>query len=332
MATPRKRGDRWHIEVYRLGQRRAKSFDTKRAAQHWAAVTIADITARHERGEYSLVGPGVRTVGNMFDRYLAEVTPSKRGARNETARLRRMLRDPLATVPLASLSATDIAEWRDRRLKEVSNASVARDMNLLSAVIMRAMKEWQWLTSNPLTGVQRPKEPPSRERRITDAEIKAFAHACAFELDSDQPAVTGPQRVCAAFLFAIETAMRAGEICGLRPDDIKGSVARLHMTKNGYGRDVPLSPAALAILARLPADTLFGLKAGSLDAMFRKYRDKAGIVGLHFHDTRREAISRLALKIDVLDLARLSGHRDIRKLMVYYQRPASDVAAVLAGG
>lgn len=328
MASIRQRGKKWHVEVYRLGVRKAKSFDTKRAANHWAIVTENDITARHERGEYSSTGPGTRTVRDMFDRYLAEVTPAKRGARNETARLRRMMRDPIATVPLSDIAAPDIASWRDRRLAEVSPASVARDMNLLVAICWRAVREWHWLPANPCTGVAKPKEPPPRERRVTDREIAALGIACG---DTGGMATTGPQRVYLAFLFAIETAMRAGEICGLTAHDIKGSVARLAMTKNGYGRDVPLSPAALAILARLPADeTLFGLKAGTLDALFRKYRDKAGIEGLHFHDSRHEAISRLALKIDVLDLARMTGHRDIKMLMRYYHRSAADVAGVLA--
>jgi integrase len=330
VASIRQRGKKWHVEVYRLGVRRAKTFDNKRAANHWAIVTENEITAQHERGEFDATGPGVRTVRDLFDRYLADVTPGKRGARNEAARLKALMRDPLASVALSAVAAPDIAAWRDRRLNVVAPSSVARDMNLLVSVFWRAVKEWQWLSVNPCTGVVRPKEPPPRERRVTDKEIEALGFVVGL---SDGVPTTTAQRVYLAFLFAIETAMRASEICGLTAGDIKGSVARLNLTKNGYGRDVPLSPAALAILARLPAggDTVFGLKAGQVDALFRKYRDKAVIADLHFHDSRHEAISRLALKIDVLDLARMTGHRDIRMLMRYYHRSASDVAGQLAG-
>ena len=331
VASIRQRGKKWHVEVYRLGIRRGKSFDTKRAAAAWASVTEADITARHERGEYDKTGPGVRTVRDMMDRYLTEVTPTKRGARNETARLRAFMRDPVASISLASIAAPDIAAWRDRRLEAVSSASVARDMNLMVSIFTRAVKEWHWLPANPCSGVQRPKDSPPRERRISDGEIAAIAHACGFDPAGEHMATTKPQRVAAAFLFAIETAMRAGEICGLTGKDVTGNVARLDMTKNGYGRDVPLSQRALALLARLPETDgpLFGLTAAMLDALFRKYRDKAAVTGLHFHDTRHEAISRLALKIDVLDLARMTGHRDIRMLMRYYHRSAADVAGQL---
>ena len=60
--------------------------------------------------------------------------------------------------------------------------------------------------------------------------------------------------------------------------------------------------------------------------MFRKVRDDVAIVGLTFHDTRHEAITRLARKVDVLDLARITGHKDPRSLMVYYNATASEMA------
>jgi integrase len=50
------------------------------------------------------------------------------------------------------------------------------------------------------------------------------------------------------------------------------------------------------------------------------------VEGLRFHDTRREATSRLAKRVDVLTLARITGHKDIRMLMVYYQTDMSEVA------
>jgi integrase len=335
MATFRQRGKKWHVEVYRLGQRRGASFDTKRACQQWAAQTEMEITARHGRGEYSATGPGVRTMGDLIDRYLDEVTPTKRGHRNETLRLKALRRDVLARIPLASVAAPDIADWRDRRLREVSPASVARDMNIIVAMCNRAVREWHWLAVNPCAGVMKPKSPPSRDRLISDSEIAALGHAFGYDLaDTSQIAATGPQRVMAAALFAIETAMRASEICGLTAGDIKGSVARLNVTKNGYGRDVALSPAALGILARLPpvpaGEPLFGLRPPVLDALWRKYRDKAGITDLHFHDTRHEATTRLAQRMDVMDLARMTGHRDLKMLLRYYHRSAADLALQLA--
>ncbi len=330
MATFRQRGKKWQAEVYCLGQRRAKTFDTKSAAKYWATRTEAELTERHGKGDFA-DGAG-RTMATLFDRYLDEVTPTKRGAHWEALRIGAFKRDALAKVELATVAPPDIAAWRDRRLTKVSSATVLREMNVMTAICNRAVKEWQWLATNPCTGVFRPKDSPARERLITDAEIAAVAHVCEWEVDGSHLAVTALQRVAAAFLFAIETAMRAGEICGLHSGDIRGNVARLDKTKNGYGRDVPLSPAALAILARLPATKgpLFGLTAATLDTLWRKARDMANIEGLHFHDARHTAVTRLARKIDVLDLARATGHRDLRMLQRYYHRDAASVANQLA--
>jgi integrase len=126
--------------------------------------------------------------------------------------------------------------------------------------------------------------------------------------------------------------MRAGEICGLRAQDITGRVAHLEKTKNGHARNVPLSSRALEILAQLPKGeaTLFNVPSASMDALFRKAKARAMIDDLHFHDSRREALSRMAKKVDVLTLAKISGHRDLRILSnVYYQTDMGEVAGLL---
>jgi len=106
-------------------------------------------------------------------------------------------------------------------------------------------------------------------------------------------------------------------------------VAHLPMTKNGTARDVPLSSRAIEILKLLVGrdqERVFTVASASADALFRKGKARAMIEELHFHDSRREAISRLSKKVDVLTLARITGHKDIRMLMIYYQTDMSEVA------
>jgi integrase len=129
--------------------------------------------------------------------------------------------------------------------------------------------------------------------------------------------------------------MRAGEICALIPEWVEGSVAHLpaDIIKNGFKRDVPLSKRALELLSYLPkpdeGKPLFGLSLKSLDALFRKVKDRCAIVDLTFHDTRHEAITRLAKKLNVLELARMVGHSDLRMLQVYYNETAAEIATCL---
>ncbi|GHT91776.1 hypothetical protein FACS1894116_00890 [Betaproteobacteria bacterium] len=199
-------------------------------------------------------------------------------------------------------------------------------MALLSHVFTVAVRDWQILPENPLSGVRRPKTALPRDRRINDDEIERLLYTFGYE--AAKPVKTIIARVGAAFLFAIETGMRAGEICSLKWVNISGVVAKLEITKNGFPRSVPLSKNALSIIEQLPktGDFVFDLKTSQVDSLFRKARSKSLIQNLHFHDTRHEAITRLARKLDVLDLARMVGIRDLKILMVYYNATPDDIA------
>src|SRR3546814_4725521 len=67
--------------------------------------------------------------------------------------------------------------------------------------------------------------------------------ALACGLDEDR-ADTAMQRTGLAFLFALETAMRAGEIVGMMWPDVAEKSVTLPRTKNGDVRRVPLSKRA----------------------------------------------------------------------------------------
>ena len=95
-------------------------------------------------------------------------------------------------------------------------------------------------------------------------------------------------------------------------------------TKNGDSRDVPLGARALRLHALCPRYTV---SAGSLDALFRKARQRAGLAGFTFHDARATALTRLSKRLGVLELARISGHRDLRTLMDHYYREPPEALA-----
>jgi len=325
MASFRRRGDKWEAALCIGVVRRSALFSSKREAVDWAARQTLAIRAVQAGGVPDI------SVSALFDRYMRDVTPKKRGRETEVKRLARFQRDELASVSLPQLKPAHLAAWRDRRLSEVSAASVLRDWSLLSHVFTVAVREWGYLKENPLKSVGKPKPPPSRDRRISENEIARLMLGFGYSKEGVTKTVTA--RVGVAFLFAIETAMRAGEICSLRWDAVRGNVAFLPMTKNGYPRSVPLSSEALRLLGQLSRvkddEKVFHLTTQRIDALFRKVRARALIDNLHFHDTRHEAITRLARKLDVMDLARMVGTRDLRILMVYYNATPSEIAARL---
>jgi integrase len=198
-------------------------------------------------------------------------------------------------------------------------------MSLLRSVFDVAVREWGWLRSNPLASIKKPSPPPSRRRRITDDEATRVVTALGY--DGGEPE-NASQRVALAFLFALETAMRSGEIVGLTWDRVAEKSVTLPETKNGDARAVPLSMRARELLSVLPKDNgnVFGLDDALRDALWRKARDRAKLQNLHFHDSRAEAIWRLSKKLDVLQLARMIGHRDLRSLQLYYNESADELA------
>jgi integrase len=302
--------------VARKGIRKSKVLPTKKEARDWAA-----------RAEYEILNgdkiAAKMKLSELFDKYAREVSPKKRGVRWETLKLENFCRDSLSNISLDVLTPNDFASWRDQRLREVAPATVAREMQLMSSVLNVARKEWGYIGVNPLSDVAKPKKPPPRDRLPTEDEIERLRHCAGEDLSK------ATARAFHAFLFALATAMRAGEIAGLEWNriDLERRVAKLVHTKNGRPREVPLSSEAVRLLKMLPkSDPVFGLSIRQLDVLFRKSRDKAQIADLHFHDSRHAAITALAKKLDVLALARMVGHSDLRMLQIYYNESAEDLA------
>jgi integrase len=180
-----------------------------------------------------------KTCADAFRRYELEVSKAKRGYNWEAGR-NAMSATPLGKVRMSDLNASHIAAWRDMRLREVQGGTVTGEMNLLSHVCSVARKEWKWHTNSPTTDVARPRANPARDRRITPAEIEKLCLALNWHQDAIGVAPeTKQQRIALAFLGAIETAMRASEICALHEGDVQGSVARLHQTKKSFREMFP---------------------------------------------------------------------------------------------
>lgn len=325
MASFRKRLGSWEVSVSKLGVRKSATFDTKSEAQKWAAKIETEIS----EGKYALYAD--KTFGELLQRYGKEVSVKKAGGRWELLRINATCRDPIAHIKLCDLDQTHFAAWRDRRLKDVKDASVLRDIVVINRAVNVAVKEWLWLPKNPLIGVSRPGKPEARDRLISQDEIDRLCYAMGFD---DTTPKTVMSRVGCVFMFAIETAMRASEICNLQWDDV--FIERRFLKIQGgktpaARRDVPLSSEAIRLIELMDRSnpTVFDLIPSQVDVHFRRAKDRAAIDDLHFHDSRHEAITRLANKLDVLALARMVGHRDLRQLQVYYNAAAEDLAKKL---
>jgi integrase len=320
----------WQAQVFMQGVRASETKPTKTEVKDWAAAKEYEIKTSTLR----LVSTSTSfTFEQAALRYEKEFSRGKKGVLWEQGQIKRLLKMPLAKLKLSDVSRDDIRSWRDSRLKSVQGSTVNREWNLLTHIFSTARDEWELISANPMNGVKKPQDNPARDRLVPPEEIERLGIAAGF----DEEMVTSVYgKVYVAFLFAIETAMRMGEICNLELEmvDKEKRTASLpgRITKNGRRRDVALSTRAVELLELLPPTNqvcCFGTTSKQLDPMFRKLKNKAAIEGLHFHDTRHEAITRLAKKMPVLALARNVGHSNINQLMTYYNESAEDLALLL---
>jgi integrase len=130
--------------------------------------------------------------------------------------------------------------------------------------------------------------------------------------------------------------MRRGELLALqwKHIDLVKRVAFLPMTKNGESRTVPLSRNAVAVLQGLPRSidgVVFPITANAVKLAFVRAVNACKLVDLHFHDLRHTATSRLAEKLpNIIELSRVTGHKDVRMLSRYYHVTAEALALKIA--
>lgn len=333
MAEPKKTAQgTWRVIIEVRGQRDSKTLPTRREAIEWRDRRVVEM-------RQAAVAPPVplgdkTTLLQVLRRYADEVTPAKRGNAKESVRLRAFERQllPIGT-PISKLTTADLAAWRDDRLKINARGSVLRDISLLSAVLETARREWGLIERNPMADVRKPAQPDHRERVIAPHEVRRMLRALGHQARPPHQVRSVGQAVAVCFLVALATGMRAGELCGLAWADVYPTHCHLALTKNGSYRDVPLSPVAVRLLERMrgwDAAQVFGIKAATLDAMFRKYRQRAGLGGFTFHDARHTAATRMAKKLHVLELCKVFGWRRMDQALTYFNAAPGDLARKLA--
>lgn len=316
----------YRVQVYHRGKVVADAtFDFRRDAQLFES----EVKTKLQRGDFVDTRLAERMLfGEALDRYAEDIVPRKKGARQEMSRVRTLSRSSLARLPLAKIRTPDIIKYRDRRLKEVGPNSVRLELAVISHLFTVASRDWGMnYLSNPVArGVMPSVKQTARDRRLQPGEEDQLMQAC-----KEYGGVIGD-----IVMFALETAMRRAEIASLRWEDIHGNIARLHDTKNGERRDVPLSSRAREIIHRrakgrsLNDKRVFGIAPNGISQAFSRVCKHAGIVDLRFHDLRHEATSRLFERgLNPMQVASITGHKTLQMLKRYTHLRAEDLVALL---
>ena len=321
MATITKRQNKWQVRI-RLSNTPTitKTFNLKSHAAQWAREIENKIVCGNLG---AVVQPTNETLGEVLDKYLHQITPQKKSSEIETIRIKRLMREPIASVQICRLTPQHIAKFRDERLRHVSGTTALKDLSLLSHAITIAMREWGLpLSVNPVKQIAKPKQNAPRDRRLEEGEEERLLAACSKSRNPYYKALV---------VVAIETAMRRGEMLSLQRQhiDFEARTAFLPDTKNGYNRTIPLSNRAILQLIDIPphiSGRVFPISVPALRSQWRRMIAKTGLGDLHLHDLRHEATTRLFEKgFNIMEVSTITGHRDLQMLKRYTHIRAADL-------
>ncbi len=267
------------------------------------------------------------SLSDALDRYEQEISSLKKGYRQERKRIRAWKSHPLSSLSLASIRRSDIATFRNDRIKAgLSSNTVRLDLAVLSHLYEIARLEWGMESlQNPVKSIRLPPVPEGRDRRLEPGELEKLLNVCSDEMAQ-------------IVRFAIETAMRRGEILSMDWENVhlEKRVVLLPETKNGKRRAVPLSLEATSILGKRshkPLEKNGKVWSFNPDVVSRNFAQacrKAELSGLRFHDLRHEATSRLFEKgLTVMQVATITGHKTLQMLNRYTHLRAEDLVRLL---
>jgi hypothetical protein len=167
MATFRKRGSKWQVQVRLQGhQALTRTFTFKADAEQWARQTEASIERGESQGQEDKLS--ATTLQELLDRYGRTVTPAKKGSIPEASRLNVLSRSAISGLTLDKLTPAEISSYRDQRLLQVSSPTVRRELVVLRHCLEVARREWGVdLPENPVARITMPQHGRSRDRRIT---------------------------------------------------------------------------------------------------------------------------------------------------------------------
>ena len=297
----------------------SKTFLKKANASNWAK----EIEYQLDREQYEDFSESVRiTLGELITRYRDEITPTKKGAKEEKYKLNFILRNKIVKCRVLSLKTKQILEFKND-IKETRAAStVNKYIHYIYTIWETARVQWDIAlpSRNPVSLVKKEKVTDKIDRILTSEEYQDLLSACSKSNLAFLPEIVE---------FAYITAMRFGEITKLRTKDInfEKSTAILLDTKNGESRLVPLTDRALEICNKFRfREKLFDINRDKFRHYFEQACHRAKVKKFRFHDLRACAITNLFLNgWSIAEVSVVSGHKTWSELKRYTRIKASDL-------
>ncbi|WP_298217854.1 site-specific integrase [Halothiobacillus sp.] len=345
--------DTWMVVIRRKGHKPVtKTIKRKTDATKWAQ----QIEGAIDRGEYSPDRPTAKiTFKELVDKF--STAPDGLLSMSKTTQevmpynlvqwakhlghMRLMDIDAEAIeIAMEQVATRRRISAAGKDMGQISPSTLKRDISALGGVLKWAVNK-RIIAENPMRKVVKPKINDARERYLTDDELIRLLDAC----DQSESAELG-----IAVRLALFTGMRQADVMGLewprinlgdlptRYTDDSGRAfaipprhALVTVTKNGHPHLAPIEGMAFDALKAWSAKRrtfdgsrlVFQGRHNSYQPLdlrrpWETALRRAGIEGFRWHDLRHTFAS-MMLKTGAshIELAKLTGHRDLKSLMRY---------------
>lgn len=301
-------------------------FDMKQDADDW----VADVERQIKLGQFKLERHKAKaTFSDLLNHYYSSGILGHRKAAVDTVRHLNYWKERFKSYSLAYITTELIAKERQLLANKPtqkgtprSSATTNRYVAALSSLLSYCCRTLGWISENPCSNVTMLKEPPGRDRILSDAELRRLLKACRESKN---------EYLYCIVLIALTTGARKSEILGLTWEqgiDFESRLAHLRITKNGKPRSLPLVPEVVTELQKLyerrnPAKKLvFASKTTSGRIDFRKPWVQAlrlaQIDDFVFHSLRHQFATLASRQgASILELQLATGHLSVESLQVY---------------
>ena len=311
MAIFRK-ANNWYIDYYINGRRKREKIGPNRKQ---ALIVLQKRKVQIAENKFLDVKKNEKIFfEDMAKVYLeAYSKPNKKSSRRDESCIGNLNRF-FGAKYLLEITPLGVEEYKLERKKDVSNATVNRDLSCLKHILKKAV-EWGKIAHSPITDVKLLKERNTRTRYLEEEEIRKLLEE-------------SPEHLKAILITALNTGMRKGEILGLKWKDIafRQRVIVLLDTKNNERREVPINKLLFKVLLAVKKNPdspyVFSKKNGkpysNVRRSFETTKGKAGIEDFRFHDLRHTFASHLVMAgVGLKTVQELLGHKSYEMTLRY---------------
>jgi integrase len=273
------------------------------------------------------------TIGSLAALYMTKAKKKKRSWKSDQRILDTIVLKAWRGRPVATIARRDVREL----VESVNGGVYPNRVRALLFTMFNFAVERDIVDVNPVAGTKRPGAEQSRDRVLSEEEIRAFWAATE----------TLPPVMAAVFRLRLLTLQRGGEVIHMRWQDLDLPNALwtipAQYSKNKLPHRVPLSSPALDILKALRADVdarlavskhpkppIFVLR-GARGTRLRGAATKTfGLADFRGHDLRRTAATLLASSgTSETVIAKILNHQD-RGVTKIYVRSGYDAEKKIA--